>query len=71
MELEGGKLSGHYRASAEDEWLTLGQCDLPMKGEAKVGLTTAYAPKEPEHFTRFSNFRMLQVPTPPQEPKSN
>ncbi len=71
MEVEGGKLSGYYRVSLDDEWLLLGQCDLPTGGEPKVGLTTAYAPKDPEHFTRFSNFRMLQIPKPPQEPGSN
>ncbi len=40
-----------------------------MSGEPKVGLTTAYAPKDADHFTRFTNFRMLQIPTPP-EPES-
>jgi regulation of enolase protein 1 (concanavalin A-like superfamily) len=61
MEVEGDNISGRYRASPKDDWITVGQCDLPVLGEAKVGLTTAYAPKTPEHFTRFRNFRMLQV----------
>ncbi len=68
MEIEGGKLSGYYRTSPEEEWLKLGECDLPLDGKPKVGLTTAYAPNDAEHFTRFSNFRMLQIQTPPREP---
>ena len=63
-EAEPGKLSGFYRASSNEEWLKLGQCDLPLRGKPKVGLTTAYAPSDAEHFTRFSNFRMLQVQMP-------
>ena len=68
MEVEPGKLAGYYRTSAKEEWLKLGQCDLPVRGEPKVGLTTAYAAKDAEHFTRFSNFRMLQIQMPPRKP---
>lgn len=60
MEVAEGKVSGSYRVSPQDDWVTVGQCSLPVRGEPKVGLTTAYAPKDAEHFTRFSNFRMLQ-----------
>lgn len=65
MEADRDKLSSYYRASATDEWLALGQCDLLPRGEPKVGLTTAYAAKDADHYTRFSNFRMLQIQTPP------
>ena len=61
MEVEGDKISGSYRMSPKDDWITVGQSGLPVRGEAKVGLTTAYAAKTPEHFTRFNNFRMLQI----------
>jgi regulation of enolase protein 1 (concanavalin A-like superfamily) len=61
MVVEGGKVTGSYRVSPKDDWLTVGQCSLPVRGEPKVGLTTAYAPKDVEHFTRFSNFRLLQI----------
>ena len=63
MEAEPGKLTGHYRNSAKEEWQKLGQCDIPLGGAPKVGLTTAYAAKDSGHLTRFSEFRMLQVPT--------
>jgi regulation of enolase protein 1 (concanavalin A-like superfamily) len=70
MEVEGRKLSGYHRASPEDEWHALGQCELPTSGDPKVGLTTAYAPKDVDHFTRFTNFRMLQIPTPAEKSES-
>jgi hypothetical protein len=40
---------------------------LLVHGEPKVGLTTAYAPNDAEHFTRFSNFRMVQIQMLPRE----
>ena len=61
MEVEGDKITGRYRVSPKDDWVTLGQCGLPVRGEPKVGLSTAYAPPGGKHFTHFSNFRMLQV----------
>jgi hypothetical protein len=68
MEAEPGKLSGFYRNSSKEEWQKLGQYDLPPGREAKVGLTTAYAAKDSDHLTRFSEFRMLQVPMPAGKP---
>jgi len=61
MVVENGKVTGSYRVSSKEDWVTVGQCSLPVRGEPKVGLTTAYAPKDAEHFTRFSNFRILQI----------
>jgi regulation of enolase protein 1 (concanavalin A-like superfamily) len=60
MVVEKGKVTGSYRSTPKEDWVTVGQCNLP-RGEPKVGLTTAYAPKDAEHFTRFSNFRMLEI----------
>jgi regulation of enolase protein 1 (concanavalin A-like superfamily) len=60
MELSGGKAKGLYRASEKDDWQVLGQCDLPVKGEPRVGLITGYAPQKSDHESRFSKFRILQ-----------
>ena len=60
MEVSGGKAHGQFRATEKDEWQTLGQCDLPVKGKAQVGLLTGFAEKDAEHFSRFSGFRILQ-----------
>jgi regulation of enolase protein 1 (concanavalin A-like superfamily) len=61
MEFKDGKAKGLMRATEKDEWQVLGQCDLPMKGEPRIGLITGYAPKTPEHEARFSKFRILQA----------
>jgi regulation of enolase protein 1 (concanavalin A-like superfamily) len=60
MVVEKGKVTGSYRSAPKEDWETVGQCNLP-RGEPKVGLTTAYAPKDATHYTRFSNFRVLQI----------
>jgi beta-xylosidase len=61
MEVSGGKARGLFRASEKDEWQALGQCELPVKGKAQLGLLTGYAAKDAEHFARFSGFRILHV----------
>jgi regulation of enolase protein 1 (concanavalin A-like superfamily) len=61
MEFKDGKAKGLMRATEKDEWQVLGQCELPMKGEPRIGLITGYAPKTPEHEARFSKFRILQA----------
>jgi regulation of enolase protein 1 (concanavalin A-like superfamily) len=62
LEVTGGKARGLYRATPKDDWQALGQCDLPAKGAARVGLITGYGPKDAEHWSRFSGFRILQEP---------
>jgi regulation of enolase protein 1 (concanavalin A-like superfamily) len=60
MEVFGGKVRGQFRATEKDAWQTLGECDLPSKGEPRLGLLTGYAPKNMEHEARFRSFRILQ-----------
>ena len=60
MELADGKAKGMFRATEKDAWQALGQCDLPMKGEPRIGLITGYAPKDKGHESRFSKFRILK-----------
>ncbi len=59
MELADGKAKGLFRASEKDAWQALGQCDLPVKGEARIGLITGYGLKDKGHEARFSRFRIL------------
>jgi regulation of enolase protein 1 (concanavalin A-like superfamily) len=61
MEVSGGKVRGRFRATEKDEWQTLGECELPVKGEAKIGLLTGYAAKDADHTVRFSGFRIVQT----------
>lgn len=60
MELSDTKAKGLFRASEKDDWQVLGQCDLPLKGQPRVGLITGYAPPKSDHESRFSDFRILQ-----------
>ena len=53
MEIAGGKIRGQYRATDKDAWQTLGQSDIPKKGEPRIGLITGYAAKNAEHITFF------------------
>ena len=57
--VSGGKARGQFRATEKADWLTLGECDLPGKGAARIGLMTGYAAKDAEHWSRFSGFRIL------------
>jgi hypothetical protein len=59
--VESGKVRGLYRATEKEPWLLLGQCDLPGKGAARIGLMTGYAAKNVEHWSRFSGLRLLQI----------
>jgi regulation of enolase protein 1 (concanavalin A-like superfamily) len=59
LEVSGGKARGRFRATEKDEWQTLGECDLPSRSEARVGLLTGYAARDAEHWSRFSGFRIL------------
>ena len=61
MEVSAGKIRGQYRAADKDAWQTLGQSDIPAKGEPRIGLITGYAAKNVEHFTRFSGFRISKL----------
>ena len=61
MEMSPGKVRGLFRARPEDAWQLLGECDLPAKGEARLSLTTGYAQAKEEHWSRFSNFRIIHV----------
>jgi regulation of enolase protein 1 (concanavalin A-like superfamily) len=60
MEVSDGKARGLYRASEKEEWKLLGECELPVKGEPRIGLLTGYAPKGKEHESRFREFRIVK-----------
>ena len=60
--VSGGKITGQYRATPQDDWQTAGSRDLPAQGEPQIGLHGGYAPKkELERWVSFSGFRVLKV----------
>lgn len=58
--IKGDKATGYYRQTDEEEWRGLGEVDLPVNGEPKVGLNAGGGPKDVERWVTFSNFRILE-----------
>jgi regulation of enolase protein 1 (concanavalin A-like superfamily) len=56
-----GKATSFYRPTDKDEWKQVGQFELPVKGEPKVGLGSGCGPKDGERQARFSHFRILET----------
>ena len=65
LEVSGGKAVGRFRATDKDDWQTLGQCDLPVKGDPRVGLITGYAAKDSDHTSRSANSESFQSRSKP------
>lgn len=61
MEMSRARIRGKFRSSPEKKWQLLGECELPAMEEARVGLLTGYAPKTPEHWVQFKNFRIIRA----------
>lgn len=53
-------LKGEYRIGGTGEWQTAGECDLPVKGDAKISLQTYQGPADAEHWARLSGFRLIE-----------
>jgi regulation of enolase protein 1 (concanavalin A-like superfamily) len=56
------KVISQYRESAEAAWQTVGESLLPEREGAKAGLTSGGTPADAEHFARFREFRILELP---------
>ena len=59
--IAGGKITAQYRPSAKEGWMTVGESDVPARGEARVGVTAGGAPKDAERYVRFRAFRVLEI----------
>lgn len=60
LRITGGKATGYYRQTDKEDWRTMGQVDLPSKGEAKAGLNAGGGPQDAERWARFTHFRILE-----------
>lgn len=54
-----------YRPGGQGEFLTAATGNLPPPGEDRVSLQCYHGPEDAEHWIRFDNFRILQLPEPP------
>jgi regulation of enolase protein 1 (concanavalin A-like superfamily) len=60
LALDGGRVTGHYRASDEEDWQPVGECE-PVEG-AGVGLCThGSVPDDEERWAQFERFRVLAL----------
>lgn len=58
--LSEGTGTSFYRTTDQEEWKKVGQFDLPVKGEPRVGIASGGGPKDAEGWVRFSRFRILE-----------
>lgn len=56
----GNMLTGEYRIGATGDWQSAGECDLPIKGDAKISLQTYQGPKDEEHWAKFAAFHVMK-----------
>ncbi len=61
LSCSGGKITGQVRGFDADEWRTVDSCDLPGKGEARVGLAAYGGAEKGDRTARFTKFRLLKV----------
>lgn len=61
LQIADQKATTFCRATDKDEWKKVGQFDLPVKGEPRVGMTCAGAPKEADSWARFRHFRIIEM----------
>ena len=55
----GTTLKGEYRTKATEEWRVAGECELPVKGDAKISLQAYQGPADAEHWAKISEFRLI------------
>ncbi len=60
--LEGDKYTAQFRANAQGEFKTAASGTLPIAGEEQVGIQCYHGPAEEDHWIRFDDFRILQLP---------
>ena len=61
LEVSDEAFSTRFRESEKDEWVTVGENQLPAVGKARVGLMSGGAPKDAERVVTFKEFRILQL----------
>ena len=57
----GRTIKGEYKTKPSDEWRTAGECELPVKGDAKISLQTYQGPADAEHWAKISEFRLMRA----------
>jgi len=56
---KGNRVRGEYRPFDSEKWVSVGECDLPVKGEPKASLQVYQGPKTGERWVQFTEFRVI------------
>ena len=56
----GSTIKGEYRTKPTEDWRVAGECELPVKGDAKISLQTYQGPADAEHWAKISQFRLIE-----------
>ncbi len=56
--VKGNRLRGQFRLPASDAWREAGECDLPVRGPAKISLQCYQGPARVERWARITEFRL-------------
>ena len=59
LTVKGNRIHGEYRSPGQEKWVSVGECDLPAKGEPKASLQVYQGPKTGERWVRFSEFSIV------------
>src|SRR5437867_5945273 len=52
------RIRGQFRSNAAEDWRQAGECDLPLRGKARISLQCYQGPAQAEHWARFTEFRI-------------
>ena len=60
LRVEGDQIQGAFRTLDSEPWTTVGQCDLPRKGDtpAQVSLQAYQGPKDAAHWARIQDLQI-------------
>lgn len=59
--VQGHRIRGQFRTAAMKEWREAGECDLPVRGPAKVSLQCYQGPAQTERWARITDFRIQRL----------
>ena len=58
---KGNRIRGQFRTPGSENWKDAGECDLPVRGPAKVSLQCYQGPALTEHWARITEFRIRRI----------
>jgi regulation of enolase protein 1 (concanavalin A-like superfamily) len=60
LTVKDNRIRGEYRLPGAEKWMSVGECDLPVKGEPRASLQVYQGPKTGERWVRFTEFSIVK-----------